>query len=190
MRGATTTDGAVERGRRRWVAASAVAAGAVALIALFERWVGFRSPVFAFELHFIGMGAAAWIDPLLAPGLEGQRFDVSAREERLYRRLGAAQFMRLLRAIGWTRALRDPRVFDGSRRTLASYERATRHGENAHLVLLVLSALAVAWSLARGWWDAALWIGSMAVVFHLYPIFLQRMQRARLRRLLGRRAAR
>jgi len=167
-------------------AALGVAFLALAAIVFLERFLGFRSPMFAFTMHFILMGAAATIDQLLAPRLDSRRFDVSARELRLYRRLGVFAFMRLLRKIGWTAAIRDRKVFDGTRRTIASYEQATRHGENAHAWLFAIVLAPIAWAIARGWWDAALWIGSMNVAFHLYPIMLQRTQRARLVALLRR----
>jgi len=151
------------------------------------RLLGMRSPAFAFTMHFLLMAGAASIDYLLAPRLESPRFEVSARELRVYRRLGVVTFMRLLQRIGWQRAMSDPAIFDGTRRTLASYEQATRHGENAHAWLFVIALAPTAWALAHGWWDAALWISSMNVAFHLYPIMLQRTQRARLVALLGRR---
>jgi len=170
----------------RGLGVAAIVGLSAVVICWFERSIGFRSAVFAFELHFVLMTAAFFADRLLAPELDSRRFDVSEREVRIYRRLGVVAFMRILRAVGWTAALRDRRVFDGTRATLASYERATRHGENAHLWLFVLVLAPIAWALARGWWDAALWLGSMNVVFHLYPILLQRLQRARLRALLDR----
>ena len=177
------------RSRYALPASAAVALAGAALIFAFGRSLGLRSPVFAFELHFVLMAAAAVIDRLYAPALRGHRFDVSPREVALYEKLGVDGFMRLLRLVGWTALTRDRKVFDGSRRTLRSYERATRHGENAHAWLFLIVLAPVAWSIARGWWDAAWWIGSMNVLFHAYPVMLQRTQRARLRRLLDRRPA-
>jgi len=160
-----------------------------ACIWFLERLLGMRSPAFAFTMHFVLMAAAVGVDSLLAPQLASRRFEVSAREVRIYRRLGVVAFMRILQRIGWHRAMRDPAVFDGTRRTLASYERATRHGENAHTWLFVIALAPTAWALAHGWWDAAFWIFSMNVAFHLYPVMLQRTQRARLLALLRRREA-
>jgi hypothetical protein len=170
----------------RWTASAALAGAALAAAVWLESWIDFRSPLYAFEVHFLGMGAAAAIDPLLAPRLDSRRFDVSPREVRLYRRLGVGGFMRLLQRIGWTRALADRRIFDGSRRTLRSYERATRHGENAHTWLFLLILLPMGYAALRGYWDAVLWFGSMNVLFHLYPVLLQRSQRARLQSLIRR----
>ena len=157
-----------------------------AAVWFLERLLGFRSPTFAFTMHFSLMAGAVYVNLLLAPELASRRFEVSDREIRVYRALGVIAFMRLLRRIGWTAALRDRKVFDGTRRTLASYERATRHGENAHAWLFGIALAPIAFAVARGWWDAAFWIGSMNVVFHAYPVMLQRVQRARLLALLDR----
>jgi len=176
-----------ERGPVRWLGVLGVVVGVAAGLVFFERIAGFRSFLFAFELHFLLMFAASVIDTLLAPELDSPRFDVTPREVALYRRLGVLGFMRLLQRIGWTRALRDKKVFDGTRATLAQYERATRHGENNHTWLFLLVLAPLSWAAVHGWWDAVLWMGSMNVVFHLYPILLQRTQRARLQGLLLRR---
>lgn len=156
------------------------------LVAFFWRVTGFRSALFAFELHFILMASATHLDKVFAPKLDSARFDVSAREARIYRRLGVVGFMVLLRRIGWHAAIRDDRVFDGTRRTIASYERATRHGENAHLCIFLFTLLPIVYAAIRGWWDAVGWILGMGIAFHVYPIMLQRYQRVRLRALLSR----
>lgn len=170
----------------RWLGTLGIALLVGAAIVVMAKYLGFRSPVFAFNLHFILMAGAVWVDKLLAPRLDGDRFEVSPREVRFYRRLGAIGFMMVLRRIGWEAVNRDRSVFDGTRRTLPAYETATRHGENAHTWIFLISLAPIAWALAKGWWDAALWIGSMSVVFHVYPIMLQRTQRARLAAVLTR----
>jgi hypothetical protein len=176
-------------GPARMMGVSAITAAVVIALCWMERLLGYRSPAFALNLHFLLMTGAVFVDKLWAPNLAGSRFAVSDREVQLYRRLGVVAFMRVLRRIGWTSALRDPTVFDGTRRTVSSYERATRHGENAHTWLFLVAMGPIAWSIASGWWDAAFWIGTMNVVFHLYPVMLQRTQRARLTALLVRLAA-
>lgn len=153
------------------------------------RMQGFRSPLFAVSLHFTCMGAATWVDGLLAPSLDGRRFDVAPWEPRLYARLGVHAFRRGLRRIGWTRLLRDERIFDGRRRTLASYEAATRRGENGHSWILAFALVPVGGAALQGWWDAVAWIGGLCIPLHVYPILLQRTQRARLLALLRRSGA-
>lgn len=176
--------------RTRWLGALGIASLVGAAIYLSERLLGFRSAVFAFNLHFILMAGAVLVDKLLAPQLTARRFKVSPGEVRVYHRLGVIAFLRLLRRIGWVAVNRDRNVFDGTRRTLSAYERATRHGENSHAWLFLITLAPTAWALAKGWWDAAFWIGSFSVVLHVYPIMLQRTQRARLASILDRIVAR
>lgn len=168
------------KGPLRWLGVVGIAVATGVVLVALERLTGARSPLFAFNLHFTLMGAAVVVDHLVAPALTSRRFEVSPREVAVYRRLGVGGFMRILRRIGWTRAIRDPRVFDGTRRTVASYERATRHGENAHAALFLIVLVPIAWVAAKGWWDAVFWLGSMNVAFHAYPVMLQRSQRLRL----------
>lgn len=169
----------------RWLGVSLVVLLACAAIGFFARAVGVRNGFFAFELHFVLMAAGDAVNRLLRPRLDSPHFEVSEAEVRLYRRLGVHAFMRALRAIGWTALTRNRKVFDGTRHTLAAYERATREGENAHLWLFAVSLFPVGWALVRGWWDAVFWIASMSVLFHVYPVLLQRTQRARLASLLA-----
>ncbi len=172
-------------GSTRWLGVAAILLGTVAVLWVLLRLFEFRGALFAFELHFTLMATASLLDKLLAPDLQSPYFDVSEREVRVYRSLGVLGFMRGLRAIGWTAALRDKEVFDGTRATLASYERATRHGEHAHTWIFVCVLAPIGWAAAHGWWDAVFWLGSMNVLFHAYPVMLQRFQRARLRHLIA-----
>lgn len=172
-----------------WAGMLGVCAAGAALIAFFARVMGLASPILAFNAHFIGMTCAVYADKLLAPRLEGPCFEVSAREVHLYRALGALRFMRILRAIGWERAMRVGESFELKRATLVDYERATRHGENAHAILFVLTLLASIAMALCGAGSGVPWLVGMGVVFHVYPVMLQRTQRARLQPLLARSGA-
>jgi len=172
-----------------WAGALGVCAAGAALIAWFAAVMGVASPVFAFEFHFVGMACAVYVDKLLAPRLEGARFEVSPREVRVYRALGALGFMRLLRAIQWEAALRVGQRFKLERATLSDYDHATRQGENAHAILFAVTLVAAIAAACSGSAAAVTWLVGQGVVFHVYPVMLQRTQRARLQPLLARRAA-
>jgi len=171
-----------------WAGVLGVCLAGGALIAFFARVMGLASPLFAFNAHFVGMACAVYVDMLLVPRLDARWFEVSPREVRVYRALGALGFMRLLRAIGWERAMRIGQKFEMKRATLADYERATRHGENAHALLFVATLGGALGLAAAGEVAGVLWLVAMGVVFHVYPVMLQRTQRARLQPLLARRA--
>lgn len=172
-----------------WAGSFGVCAAGGALIAFFARVMGLASPLFAFNAHFVGMACAVYVDMLLVPRLDARWFEVSPREVRVYRALGALGFMRLLRAIGWERSMRIGQKFQMRRATLGDYERATRHGENAHAILFVVTLVAALGLGIAGEVAGVLWLVGMGVVFHVYPVLLQRTQRARLKPLLARCAA-
>lgn len=167
----------------RWLCVLAVLAVACGLLAWLANLSGVRSFFFAFQLHFVLMAAATFIDQLLAPELSSERFRVRPGELAFYRRIGVTGFMRLLQKIRWTPRGRR----SWTQATLSAYEKTTRHGENCHIWLFIAVLFPIAWVAFQGWWDAVLWLGSMNIFFHAYPTFLQRMQRARLQRLLERR---
>jgi hypothetical protein len=178
-----------KRPAARWWLTGAIVALTWLVLWFLERLEGYRSAIFAFNLHFVLMCAASLLDVTWRPRLTSRWFEVSGRELALYRRLGVVAFMRLLQRIRWHKAMRDEKVFDGTRRTLASYERATRHGENAHTWLFLVVLAPMTWSAWHGWWGSVAWLGGFNVLFHLYPVMLQRTQRARLMGLIRRRPA-
>jgi hypothetical protein len=174
------------RDPKAWAGVLAVCSAGTLLLVWLGHAMGIGSPIFAFEFHFVGMAGAVYVDRLLVPRLESARFVVSPGEARVYRALGAHAFLRLQRAIGWEALLRRGQHFELQRSTLHVYDRATRQGENAHALLFLLTlAVALAAALA-GSAAAARWLVGMGVIFHVYPVMLQRMQRARLQPLLAR----
>lgn len=78
---------------------------------------------FAFQLHFVLIFATANLDRRFKPRLDSARFNLGTKGLKSCRQVGVITFMRLLQVIGWTRALRDKFVLDGTRATLASYEK-------------------------------------------------------------------
>ncbi|MDF1838777.1 MAG: hypothetical protein P1V35_12975 [Planctomycetota bacterium] len=171
---------------KAWLGACAVLLASGGYLWYALRIFHLDSFYFAFQLHFVLMFVASNLDQLFQPKLNSAWFDVGPTELKLYRRLGVIQFMRLLQAIGWTRLMKDETVFDGTRATLASYEKATRHGENCHLWLFILVLTPMAWAANLGLWQGVLWMGSMNIFFHLFPCMLQRTQRVRLQRCIQR----
>ena len=169
----------------RWLAAAMGVGFVLGFLWWFENLVGFRSFFFSFNLHFLAMGAAHLLHRIFEPPLTSRTFEVAPWEQAIYRRFGVIGFMHALRQIGWTSATKNSLVFDGTRKTLAGYERATRESEHSHRWLFLLIGALVVYSVICGWWDAALWLGSMNVAFHFYPVMLQRTQRPRLQKMLA-----
>ena len=110
-------------------------------------------------------------------------FQVHAWEPRVYRALGVLRYMSLLRLVGWERFRQAAQGYDGTRRSLPRYERATREAEYSHLLLAVICAAVIGAAAVQRAWDTALWFLLTTLLLHVYPVLLQRTMRARLQRL-------
>jgi hypothetical protein len=162
------------------VAAGAVAAAGVSAVTAAA--FGFDTFVFAWVVQFALMGWMSSAVHLLRPRLDGPWFRVRSWEPAVYRRLGVWSFMRALRRLGWERAMRGSRAFDGTRASLDGLDRDTRTSEFGHLMLaLAGTALMVAAAAVQAW-SAFTWLAVLNVVLHGYPVLLQRAMRHRVGR--------
>jgi hypothetical protein len=69
----------------------------------------------------------------------------------------------------------------GGRADLAKYLEGMRSGERAHLVFLLMGLFTAVYAARIGWHRWALFLTLGNVAFNLYPVMLQRYNRARLR---------
>jgi hypothetical protein len=127
----------------------------------------------------IVVSATSWILPFSFPSLYYRSWPVPCAR-RLARWFGVVRFGR------WARRI-NPLQFD--RRSPRELESTMTAAETTHaMTLLIVTALAVG-SLVRGSATLALFLGLWNVLFNLYPVALQRHNRARLRRVSRQRAA-
>ena len=111
---------------------------------------------------------------------------------RLYRGLGIASFNWLLRKSGIELLNFSARLSHG-RAGLARLERGIRDAETDHAIALLAMAVVTLYAAANAWWAFTGWLLLANVVANVYPIMLQRHNRARLlpvMRRLGRRGTR
>jgi hypothetical protein len=175
----------VNPGRKPYARAIVLSSGAgvVGLAGAVAAGLGFDSFAFAWVLHFLLMLWMSTALDVLQPRLVGPWFRIHFWEPRLYQRLGAWHFMRVLRALGWERVMRGGRAFDGTRSSLAGLDRDTRTSEFGHLVLAALVAVLVVVAAALRAWSAVAWLSVLNVLLHGYPVLLQRAMRARVERI-------
>ena len=133
-------------------------------------------------------GIMAWATLLFEiykPSLSSRWFDSFEfeREGRLYEMIGVLQFRSLLQNIQWNRLLGVPAV-QKSYAGISQMESGTRLSEASHWLCLVpiVIILCVSVGSASRWTAVTFWIAS-AIVFHIYPIMLQRYHRPRYRRI-------
>lgn len=107
------------------------------------------------------------------------------REGHLYKKVGIVFFQMLLGHGPWT-ILNPTLRFSGKAAQLAGLEKEMRKAEGGHLLAFITVSLASVFAAVQGWLDAAGWLSLFNVPFNLYPVMLQRVNRARIQRILGR----
>lgn len=113
-------------------------------------------------------------------------FRVPASERLVHRIAGIGAFDWLLARSGWNRHVAQPmRGFSGTRGGLPALEQGVRANVSAHgacfAIHLLLAVLAL---FGKHPWSGAMWMLLPGVVFHLYPVLLQRSILLRLQPLL------
>lgn len=137
------------------------------------------------------LAIAGWFLGRRAP-LTYYRIREAERALRLYRCLGIPQFKRWMLDGDYLNAeLRKAapyhRVVSAHRRGVRAYAERTVQIERPHLEWLLVSLPFVAFTLLTHQWSYALYFFLLTLVTNLWPIFLQRFNRARCERALRRR---
>ena len=170
----------------RWLGMTLGLFAVIGVAALTGMSFGFGTFAWAWLVHFLLMIWILALEAVASLPYEGRWYAVRAWEPPLYRRLGVMGFMRLLRRVGWEWANRGAKKFDGTRASLAAYERGTRSSEFNHAVLAAVGFVLVLGSVLLRAWEAAFWLLAVNLFLHVYPVMLQRTMRARVSGLLER----
>ena len=140
---------------------------------------------FIVSVNFTIMGIVWYVFDRWQPSLNGKWFDTHGFEKngRIYDYVCVNLFRQTLQLIRWNRLLGAPRVTKDID-LLRQMEWGTRFGEATHWACLALLLPIAGWStVATNAADLGYWLLS-ALVFHGYPIMLQRYNRPRFRQLL------
>lgn len=154
--------------------------------------LGLNNPVFWLWAWFAWLGWIVVIVEVFHVNLDlGDRYDRAKpfeREGRLYRRLGVRQVKKFtVNGDYWNGLIRF--VKPGYRvvqdeATAEQWLRLTRSKEAGHLLHMLLSVPALGYTLLQGWFESAICLLALDVLFDLYPIMIQRYNRFRLQRVL------
>ena len=148
---------------------------------------GATTPWYAVSVAFGTFGLVVAVPaPAVMRRVPRQWFRVAARERLLHRMLGVGVFGWLLDVSGWNRHVIEPmRGFSGNRASLLSLEWSAGAAAVSHGICFAIHVLLAVLALfSRHPWSAALWMLLPGVVFHLYPVLLQRSIMLRLQPLL------
>ena len=117
------------------------------------------------------------------------RIRVFEDEGCLYSRLGIGAFRKLLVLLGFDVCNWQVR-FSGRRSGLRNLSQGMRQAEINHVISFLVLLLTFIYALARNWYAVAGWLAAVNVIANIYPVMLQRHNRARVEPLLeGRDAA-
>jgi hypothetical protein len=147
----------------------------------------FRYPLPAILAYGIAMTAAVIMRRIAPLSLPESHFRLKPFEDegRLYVRAGIQTFRNLLvvtRIDACNRLVR----FSGHRTGLQDLARGTRQAEAEHLVSFLVVLLAFVYTFTRGWFEVAFWLAVVNVLANVYPVMLQRHNRARIEAVLRR----
>jgi hypothetical protein len=147
----------------------------------------FRSLVFALVANWLIVAWVALIGPAIRWRLPGGYLRLRAweRDGRLYRRLGVPAFGTLIRRTP-LRVLSPDIYLRGRPGRLTTVLALSGRAEAVHVWIFLLALPLVLYAVARGWWDAAVWLLLVNALLNLYPVMQQRMIRGRLERTLAR----
>lgn len=191
MRRPTLVDGTtqihhVDVGRERVgrvVAVIACATVALAIVVWAAWTFGGDSAWFAFAVVWVPMVAVGLLSRVVAVRLPDRFHTLRPfeRDGRVYERVGVRLAKRTLRR--GPLAVFNPQLHLPAERTpeqLARLASNMRAAEASHAVLFVATLPVAAHAVVRGWWSAALLMLVFDVAMNLYPVMLQRYNRARL----------
>tara|TARA_R110002049_G_C9119071_1_gene558238 strand:- start:1248 stop:1814 length:567 start_codon:yes stop_codon:yes gene_type:complete len=152
----------------------------------YQKYFPFDSFIFAFELNFLMMGWFAFSTPHLKMSYKWNYF-ISKKIERngkIYNSFGVNIFRKILVIIGWERITNSMnKSVKYNYENLKSREINTRAGEFSHLVIVII--IIILTPVLTNSLKEAKWLIIMNIIFHIYPIFIQRYNRPRYLRIIN-----
>jgi Glycosyl-4,4'-diaponeurosporenoate acyltransferase len=104
-------------------------------------------------------------------------------EGRLYSRFGVEAFKKLLVLFGFDVCNWQVR-FSGHRSGLRNLSQGMRQAEHNHVISFLVLLFTLIYALARNWYAVTGWLAAVNVIANVYPVMLQRHNRARVEPLL------
>lgn len=147
----------------------------------FSGYTGFS---FAWIINFVLMAWFTYIDSQFDWKYNSSYFDAKAFEKRgaIYTLFGVHYFRKLLVLTGWEKISRKNILISHKKSALIEVEAKSRSSEAGHGIIFVIVAL-VTVVVSDNFRDA-LWLILLNLLLNVYPIFVQRYNRPRYRRLI------
>jgi hypothetical protein len=171
------------------VVSAAITAPLVFLLVRVSGSPAIHNPFFAFCLNLFVMvwvvvNAGVW---RLHLSLGPRYYHIRAFEKngRIYKSLGIRLLKKLLRRGPLSILNPELRLSEG-RSALSKLDQKMRDAETGHVVVFATMLTITAYPVLQGWWKATAWWLLFNVLINIYPVMLQRYNRARLELLVDR----
>lgn len=157
----------------------------VFVLQLFPKILPVDGFLFAFELHFLMMGWYAFSLPKLKLEYNTSYFETKPFENngRLYTYFGVNGFRWFLKIIQWEKFSNS--INGKVTYNLKQLQKRARHTKEAELAHLILAIHFGLLSSIFCFTNNVFWILFLNIIFHLYPIFVQRYNRPRYQNIIS-----
>ena len=151
-------------------------------------WQGIDSFVFAWVLNFMLMTSLLYMTETFRPDLNSSYYNSKSWEEKgkIYEVFGVKYFRKLLVLVGWEQLNKAKNPVNKKILTLGNLEYKTRQSEFGHSVIFVIVLIINLIVAIKFGFIKSLWLLVLNILLNIYPIFVQRYNRPRLRRLIKR----
>ncbi len=123
----------------------------------------------------------------MRPNFSSSFYDQKDWERKgiIYKYLGINIFRKLLVWIGWEKLIRKGNPVNKNTITLTHLYNETKKGELSHIIILIIVLGFNVFAISKFGFLKTICLLVLNIILHLYPIFLQRYNRPRLKRALN-----
>ncbi|WP_442587439.1 hypothetical protein ACSBL2_15450 [Pedobacter sp. AW31-3R] len=156
----------------------------IGLVYALVRFIKMDGFAFAWALNFLLMMCVVAFTEALNNPLTSPYYDEKEWEQRgkIYERFGVKIFRKLLVLIGWEKVIRKAFPIEKNNQALTKLYYQTKKSELDHLIILVIVLGFNVFVAFKFGVVKSLWLLVLNVLLNLYPIFLQRYNRPRIRK--------
>ncbi|TKC00760.1 glycosyl-4,4'-diaponeurosporenoate acyltransferase CrtO family protein [Pedobacter cryophilus] len=169
---------------RKFLITSLIISVTVAIIYWLVNQFGLQGFLFAWMLNFVLMMCVFAYTQTLKPKFDSTYYDEKSWENKgkIYESLGINVFRKLLVLVGWEKLNKKANPVEKNSKALIHLEYSTKQSEFGHLIIffiVIIFNIMVAFKFGFG---ESVWLLVLNILLNLYPIFLQRYNRPRLKK--------
>jgi len=147
-------------------------------------YIGVIGFLFAWILNFMLMMCVLLFTETLKSNLASDYFNGKQWESKgkIYEKIGINLYRKLLVLVGWEKLNKKANPVKSSLEALTHLEYRTKQSELGHVIIFFIVLGFTIYVAAKFSFTESLWLLFLNVIINVYPIFLQRYNRPRLKR--------